>query len=81
MSEAPENVPAEAPAEATNEKDTRMKSFLADYGELVKKYDFDFASYPVLVPDGTGGFKVIIQSTPVDTSESAKKSPFVSQAE
>lgn len=39
--------------------------FIKDYGDLVKKHGIDFACYPVFVPDGAGGFKVVIQNTPV----------------
>lgn len=57
----------------------RTKAFFDDYGELVKKHDIDFASYPVFIPDGQGGFKVIVQNTPVDVRNQPRKSPFVAQ--
>lgn len=57
--------------------DERIKAFLEAYGELVKQHEVDFATYPVFVPDGQGGFKVIIQNTPVDMRNQPKKSPFV----
>lgn len=56
------------------------KDFMKEYGVLVEKYGIDFASYPVFVPDGQGGFKIIIQSTPVDVSKHPKKSPFVAES-
>ncbi len=65
----PEVAQPESPASA----------FLAEYGDLVKKHGFDFASYPVYVPDGQGAFKTVIQSTPVDVSGAAKASPFVAE--
>jgi hypothetical protein len=43
-----------------------LSEFVKEYGELVKKHNADWATYPVFVPDGNGGFKIIIQSTPVD---------------
>ena len=57
--------------------DPKVKAFVDEYGELVKKHDFDFAAYPVWVPDGTGGFKTIIQQVPVNTKDQPKKSPFM----
>ncbi len=57
----------------------RIQDFLTKYGELVKETKIDFASYPVFVPDGQGGFKVIVQNTPVDISNQPTKSPFIAQ--
>jgi len=71
---APQTDPAKDPTQE------RVQGFLADYGELVKKHNIDFASYPVFVPDGQGGFKVIVQNTPVDISNQPKKSPFMQPA-
>lgn len=65
---------AEAPKDDVNE---RVQAFLKEYGELVAKHKVDFASYPVYVPDGVGGFKVVVQNTPVDITNQPKKSPFV----
>ncbi len=69
----PETDPAKDPTKE------RVDTFLSEYGELVKKHNIDFASYPVFVPDGQGGFKVIVQNTPVDISNQPKKSPFMAQ--
>lgn len=60
-----------------DEKKTRVSAFLKEYGELVKKHDVDFANYPMYVPDGQGGFKTMIQTTPVDMKQMPTKSPFV----
>jgi hypothetical protein len=49
----------------TDEQKEAAQKFLTAYGELVKKHGFDFATYPMFVPDGQGGFKIIVQSTPV----------------
>jgi hypothetical protein len=57
----------------------RKNSFVKEYGELVAKHGVDFASYPVFVPDGQGGFKVVVQNTPVDIKNQPQKSPFVAQ--
>lgn len=79
--EANDSIPAVVP-ETDPEKDPtkeRVQDFLTKYGELVKETNIDFASYPVFVPDGQGGFKVIVQNTPVDISNQPKKSPFIPQ--
>lgn len=60
--------------EATQEE---LQSFVKEYGELVKKHQVDFASYPVFVPDGNGGFKVIVQNTPISTKNLPQKSPLI----
>lgn len=52
---------------------TKVESFMEEYGVLVKKYNVDFASYPMFVPDEKGSFKVIVQSTPIDLSEINKE--------
>lgn len=62
-----------------NDLQERANEFVKEYGELVKKHGVDFASYPVFVPDGQGGFKVVVQNTPVDIRNQPKKSPFVVQ--
>lgn len=56
-------------------------AFLKEYGEIVEKHKMDFAMYPVYVPDGQGGFRTVIQSTPIDTTKIAQKSPFVAKEE
>lgn len=59
------------------EKD-RIAAFTKDYGKLVEKHKIDFANFPMFVPDGTpGGFRVIVQSMPVDITQQAVKSPFI----
>lgn len=57
----------------------RAKDFVAEYGDLVKKHNIDFATYPMFVPDGQNGFKVMIQNTPVDTTPKGEPSPFVAE--
>ncbi len=49
-----------------DEQLAKAQAFLKDYGELVEKHQMDFATYPMFVPDGAGGFKIRIQSTPVN---------------
>lgn len=68
---------AAAEVQTPDESMERKTAFLSEYGELVNKHKVDFASYPVFVPDGQGGFKVIVQSTPVDIKNQPQKSPFV----
>jgi hypothetical protein len=56
----------------TDEHKEKAEAFMKEYGELVAKHGFDFAAYPVFIPDGQGGFKVVVQSTPVDMSKMKK---------
>lgn len=60
-------------------KEERAKAFVEEYGELVKKHKIDFATYPTFIPDGQGGFRVIVQNTPIDMTEVPQKSPFVAE--
>lgn len=73
----PATVPQTDPAKDPTQE--RIQAFLAAYGALVKEHDIDFASYPVYIPDGAGGFKTIVQNTPVDIKNQPKKSPFMAQ--
>lgn len=63
--------------EPTDEQKGRMNSFMEKYRVLVEETKMDFANYPVYVPDGQGGFRTIVQSTPVDTSGMSIPSPFI----
>lgn len=54
-----------------------VQAFIDAYGALVKEHNFDFAAYPVWVPDGNGGWRTVIQQTPIDVKDQPKKSPFV----
>lgn len=68
------------PAEkAQNELNDRANAFIKAYGELVAEHKMDFATYPVFMPDGSGGFKVTIQNSPVDVSNAPVKSPFITE--
>ena len=65
-----------------NETNPKIQEFLEKYKALVDEMQIDFATYPVFTPDGQGGFKVIIQNTPIDITPKEKKeegvpSPFV----
>lgn len=53
----------------------RLSDFVKEYGELVAKHNVDFATYPVFVPDGKGGFRVTVQNTPVDITKSEVQEP------
>ena len=55
----------------------RLDAFLKEYKALTIKHKVDIAAYPVWVPDGAGGFKNTIQSTPVDITHLGQESPFV----
>ena len=52
--------------EPNSELEIKQKDFLEKYGKLVEETGIDMAVYPMFVPDGQGGFKVICQSVPVD---------------
>ena len=63
-----------------NETNPKVQEFLEKYKALVDEMKMDFATYPMFVPDGNGGFRVIIQSTPVDITPKTDEpvpSPFV----
>jgi len=62
---------------STDDLKERSESFIKEYGELVKKHQVDFASYPMFVPDGQGGFKISVQTTPIDLKNRPVKSDFV----
>ncbi len=62
------------------ELEKKQKDFLDKYGKLVEETGIDFATYPVYIPDGQGGFKTVVQTTPVDISKQAKPSPFIEQS-
>ena len=53
-------------------KEAKLKDFISEYGKLVEKHQVDFANFPMFVPDERGGFRVIIQSTPIDLEEQKK---------
>ena len=55
----------------------RIQDFIKDYGDLVQKYKVDFATYPMFVPDGSGSFKIITQTTPVDIGNQPIRSEFM----
>ncbi len=57
----------------------RQGDFIKEYGELVEKHKIDFASYPTFIPNGHGGFEIIVQNVPVDITNQPKKSPFVAK--
>lgn len=61
------------------EAQKRIADFIDAYGALVKEHGIDFASYPMFVPDGQGGFKIVVQNQPVDIANQPVKSPFVPQ--
>lgn len=55
----------------------RVNAFLSEYGQLVEKYKIDFINYPQWVPDGQGGWKMLVHTQPTDTTNLPKPSPFV----
>lgn len=67
------------PEPQQTDSEQRVSDFMKRYGELVQELQIDFATYPVWVPDQTGGFRTVMQSTPVDIKNQPRKSPFVAQ--
>lgn len=57
----------------------KVDAFMVEYHALVEKHKIDFANYPVYIPDDKGGFRTIMQSTPVSTEGQPVKSPFIAQ--
>lgn len=55
------------------EKDSSL--FFEEYKLLVKKYNIDFATYPLLVPDTKGTFKITTQTSPVRMAPTPQESP------
>lgn len=64
----------------TPEQEVKGKKFLKEYGELVKKHGIDIVAYPNYIPDGSGGWKLIISTQTVSSKEEGIKSPFVPEA-
>lgn len=60
-----------------NDTQERVNAFLDAYKALVDEHKIDFATYPVWTPDGQGGFKTVMQSTPVDIKNQPVKSPVI----
>ena len=52
----------------------RCENFVKEFGELVGKHKIDFALYPMYVPDGSGSFKTVVRSTPIDITNQPVKS-------
>ena len=65
--------------EVSEELQKRLEAFLEEYKALTEKHKVDLASYPVWVPEGSGSFKCVEQSTPVDITKQPTKSPFVAE--
>ncbi len=61
----------------TDEVEKRLNAFISDYKAIVDKHQMDFAAFPMFIPDGQGGFKVIVQQQPVDITNQPKASPFI----
>lgn len=59
------------------EVEKRIGEFMLSYKALVDEKKVDFASYPVWMPDGHGGFQCVIQSTPMDVSNVPVRSNFI----
>ena len=60
-----------------NDAQKRIDTFMKRYEALVKELKVDFFTYPAYVPDGQGAFRTVIQTTPMDTTETGIKSPII----
>ena len=69
----------EQKTDAEKLKENEVQEFIKEYGELVKKHGYDFACFPMFVPDGQGGFNITVQNTPIDIRNQPTKSPFVAK--
>lgn len=58
------------------EKDN-SEAFLKEYGELVKKYEMDFVTFPMYEPNGNGKWELTVKTQLVTTKGQPVKSPFV----
>lgn len=63
--------------EQKKDSQERLQKFMSGYEQLVKDTDYDFANYPVYMPDGEGAFKTLLQTTPIDKKYVPTPSPFV----
>ncbi len=55
----------------------RSKEFITAYGELREKYQLDFYSIPVMVPNDTGTFVIAIKTDVADLKYLPVKSEFM----
>ncbi len=54
----------------------RKAAFLEKYKLLIDEYKVDFVTLPGYMPDAQGGWKFVINTQIVDTTEEPTKSPF-----
>lgn len=52
--------------EQKQDSQQRQEGFLKEYGDLIEKYDYDFISFPMFVPNEKGNFETYIQNQAVD---------------
>ncbi len=55
----------------------RKAAFLERYKVIMDELHIDLFSYPLYVADGAGGFKTVVQTDLVDTTDQLTPSPFV----
>jgi len=53
----------------------KIKKFVKEYEELVKKYDVELFAAPQLIPSGERGFNLSAIVVPLDKSQGGIKSP------
>lgn len=57
----------------------RANAFIKEYGELVNKYQVDFAHYPVYTPTAQGVFSTTLKAQVVDLHVQETKEPVESK--
>jgi len=55
------------------QKDRRIEKFLEAYGKIVKEFDVDIMAIPQFLPDEKGGWRLVVQSQPIDLVEMKKQ--------
>jgi hypothetical protein len=61
----------------TDDMQARKEAFMSEYKLLIEKHSLDFMSFPQFLPDGKGGWTIVLVNNIVDTTEMPTPSPFV----
>lgn len=56
--------------------EARKQEFLQQYKALIDEFKLDFMSRPIWIPDGQGGWKLVIETIIADTTDHPVPSPF-----
>lgn len=47
----------------------KINKFLEGYKRLVDEHNVDFITIPMFIPDGQGGFRIVVQSQAIDKDD------------